>query len=57
MEEHDYTRFVIEAQSKGQVLKPSDPGYVIAALAVKATPDLSGEFIAWDAERLRAYRA
>ena len=38
------------------LVKPKDCGYVIAALVVKATSDLSGKFISWDEDTLKSYR-
>ncbi|KAF8591596.1 NAD(P)-binding protein [Ramaria rubella] len=56
MFEHEHVRFV-EAHSNGKLVKPTDSGHVIAALAVKATHDLSGKFLAWNSEELQSYRA
>lgn len=55
MLEYEYSKFV-EAHAAGKLVRPTDAGHVIAALSVNASRDLSGEFISWDAEKLRAYR-
>lgn len=39
----------------GELLPPSKPGNVLAALALKASKDLTGTFVSWDAEELSAY--
>jgi len=45
----------IREKEQGSLLKPEDPGHVIAALAVNGPPSLSGEFISWDDERCREF--
>jgi len=55
MSEVEHTEFV-QAFHKGQLVKPGDPGHVIAALAVNASHDLTGQFVTWNAEELRKYR-
>jgi hypothetical protein len=56
MSEAEHTEFV-QAFSKGQLIKADDAGHVIAALAVNARHDLTGQFVTWNAEELREYRA
>jgi hypothetical protein len=56
MYERDYAHFV-EEHNTGKLVKPADSGHIIAALALNATHDLSGEFVSWNADRLQAYRA
>lgn len=56
MYEHDFQHFV-NTYRQGKLVKPIESGHVIAALAVNATHDLTGEFISWDADKLKAYRA
>ncbi|KAF8529186.1 NAD-P-binding protein [Hysterangium stoloniferum] len=56
MSEAVHTEFV-QAFSKGQLVKPEEPGHVIAALAVNASHDLTGQFVTWNAEELRKYQA
>jgi len=50
-----YESFVREKE-EGLLLKPEDPGHVIAALAVNGPRSLSGEFVNWDDERCREFR-
>ncbi|KAH8830508.1 hypothetical protein DL96DRAFT_1593221 [Flagelloscypha sp. PMI_526] len=47
----------IKLFEEGKLLKPEAPGYVLAALAISASPSLSGEFVSWDAEECKPYRA
>lgn len=56
MYEQDFAHFV-DTYANGKLVKPADSGHVIAALALNATPGLSGQFVSWDAESLQAYRA
>ncbi|KAJ3090177.1 hypothetical protein HK102_004481 [Quaeritorhiza haematococci] len=44
-----HSKFV-NLHSSGKLLPPEDPGRVIANLALRATRDLSGKFVSWDAE-------
>lgn len=46
----------IKKHEAGTLVKPEDCGAVIAALAIRATPDLSGQFVSWDEEKLASYR-
>ncbi|KAI0254708.1 NAD-P-binding protein [Lactifluus subvellereus] len=46
----------VRAKREGSLLKPEDPGHVIAALALHAPQSLSGEFVSWDDERCREFR-
>ena len=46
----------IREKEQGSLLKPEDPGHVIAALAINGPQSLSGEFISWDDERCREFR-
>jgi len=39
-----------------KLLHPDEPGHVIAALAVGGPSSLSGQFLSWDDEGLKAYR-
>ncbi|KZT12488.1 NAD(P)-binding protein [Laetiporus sulphureus 93-53] len=39
-----------------RLLKPEDPGYVIASLALKTPKSLSGQFISWDADVCANFR-
>ncbi|KAI0268241.1 short-chain dehydrogenase [Gloeopeniophorella convolvens] len=46
----------VREKKEGLLLKPEDPGHVIAALALRAPESLSGEFVTWDEERCREFR-
>jgi hypothetical protein len=46
----------INAHNEGKLVKPETIGHVIAALALRATKDLSGQFISWDSEECKPYR-
>ncbi|KAI9688742.1 MAG: hypothetical protein M1822_001099 [Bathelium mastoideum] len=45
-----------DLHSSGGLLKPEQPGNVMARLALEATPDLSGRFISWQDPELKAYQ-
>ncbi|KAI0796704.1 short-chain dehydrogenase [Abortiporus biennis] len=51
----DYSKFV-SAHSEGRLVKPEDSGHVIAALAVRASKSLSGQFVSWDSDDCKEYR-
>lgn len=55
MSQTSYELFV-RAHAEGKLVKPEDCGYVIAALALQAAPELSGAFLSWDSEECRPYR-
>ncbi|KAF9076717.1 hypothetical protein BDP27DRAFT_1312476 [Rhodocollybia butyracea] len=40
----------VDLHQTGSLLKPEDPGHVIAALAVDCPKELSGEFVSWNDE-------
>ncbi|WRT68569.1 uncharacterized protein IL334_005547 [Kwoniella shivajii] len=44
------------AYEKGELLKPEQPGAIIAGLAISGPIEISGEYINWADERLEAYR-
>ena len=46
----------VREKREGLLLKPEDPGHVIAALALHAPQSLSGEFISWEDERCREFK-
>lgn len=50
----DYQKFVSEHKN-AQLVKPEDPGYVIASMALKASPSLSGQFVSWNSEECKDY--
>ncbi|KAI9452087.1 short-chain dehydrogenase [Russula earlei] len=52
----DVHELFIREKKDGQLVRPEDPGHVIAALAVNGPRSLSGEFVSWDDERCREFR-
>jgi hypothetical protein len=46
----------VQEKKEGLLLKPEDPGHVIAALALNGPRSLSGEFVSWNDERCREFR-
>jgi len=52
----DVHQLFIQQKKDGLLLKPEDPGHVIAALALNGPRSLSGEFVSWDDERCREFR-
>ena len=55
MKQADHEKFV-SAHADGELVKPADVGYVIAALAVRAPKTLSGRFISWDSPECQALK-
>ncbi|KAH9077162.1 short-chain dehydrogenase [Lactarius deliciosus] len=53
---HDVHQSFVREKREGLLLKPEQPGYVIAALSLHARESLSGEFVSWDDERCREFR-
>ncbi|KAH8999095.1 short-chain dehydrogenase [Lactarius akahatsu] len=53
---HDVHQSFVREKREGLLLKPEQPGYVIAALSLHAPESLSGEFVNWDDERCREFR-
>jgi hypothetical protein len=51
----DHDSFIRE-KKEGSLLKPEDPGQVIAGLAVNGPESLSGEFVSWDDPRCHECR-
>ncbi|KZT60239.1 NAD(P)-binding protein [Calocera cornea HHB12733] len=47
--------FVAEVHASGKLVKPEDSGYVLASLAVKGSPELSGQFFFWDSPEAVPY--
>ena len=45
-----------ELKSSGSLLKPEQPGHVIAKLALDGPHELTGKFLQWNAEELRAFQ-
>ncbi|KAG6837417.1 hypothetical protein H0H93_009511 [Arthromyces matolae] len=54
--EKDHEKFV-KAHREGKLVSPEDAGHVIAALSIRGQPQLSGQFISWDSDECRPYRA
>ncbi|KAH8816745.1 putative dehydrogenase [Xylogone sp. PMI_703] len=55
MDPKDKARFT-NLHAEGKLLRPEQPGNVIAKLAVEGDSELSGKFFSWDSEELAAYR-
>lgn len=55
MDEQDAARFA-ELKATGGLLKPEQPGHVMAKLVLDAPKDLSGKFLSWNAEELKAFQ-
>ena len=53
--EQERQRF-IDAYNEGKLIKPEVSGHVLASLVLRATRDLSGQFISWDSEECKPYR-
>ncbi|KAM0787933.1 hypothetical protein ACM66B_006138 [Microbotryomycetes sp. NB124-2] len=54
MTEKDHSRFT-GLHAEGKLVPPEKPGAVLAALAVKASKDLSGQFVSWDSDEMQEY--
>ena len=46
----------ISAHKEGKLVRPEIIGHVVAALVLRATKELSGQFISWDSEECKPYR-
>ena len=55
MDPKDAERFA-ELKTKGGLLKPEQPGHVIARLALEAPKEFSGKFLTWNAEELKDFQ-
>jgi hypothetical protein len=55
MDEQDAARFA-ELKATGGLLKPEQPGHVMAKLVLEAPKELSGKFLSWNAEELKAFQ-
>lgn len=51
----DAKRFA-ELKSSGSLLRPEQPGHVMAKLVVNPPTELNGKFLSWDAEELKSYQ-
>ncbi|KAG9562385.1 hypothetical protein KCU77_g4629, partial [Aureobasidium melanogenum] len=45
-----------ELKETGSLLKPEQPGHVMAKLALDAPKDLNGKFLSWNDEKLAAFQ-
>ena len=55
MDEKDAARFR-ELKETGGLLRPEQPGHVMAKLVLGAPKELSGKFLTWNAEELEAFQ-
>jgi NAD(P)-dependent dehydrogenase (short-subunit alcohol dehydrogenase family) len=55
MDEQDAARFA-ELKATGGLLKPEQPGHVMAKLVLEAPKELSGKFLSCNAEELKAFQ-
>ncbi|KAK0841153.1 hypothetical protein LTS02_016935 [Friedmanniomyces endolithicus] len=55
MDEADAARFA-ELKKTGGLLKPEQPGHVMARLTLSPPHELSGKFYSWDAAELKAFQ-
>lgn len=46
----------LDLKASDKLLKPEQPGHVMAKLVLDAPKDLSGNFLQWDAEELKAFQ-
>lgn len=56
MDPKDHQEFV-DAFHNSKLVKPDEPGHVIAALAIGASNAYSGQFLMWNSDDLKQYRA
>lgn len=55
MDKEDAEKFA-SLKSGGKLLKPEQPGHVLAKLAVDAPSELSGKFLNWNDPTLAAFQ-
>ena len=55
MDASDAKKFA-ELKSSGSLLKPEQPGHVMAKLVLDGPKELSGRFLQWNAEELKAFQ-
>ena len=55
LDESERKKFA-NAHKDGTLLEPSQPGNVIARLSIHGTKDLSGKFLSWNDETLKAFQ-
>jgi NAD(P)-dependent dehydrogenase (short-subunit alcohol dehydrogenase family) len=54
MTEPGYAKFA-QAYAEGTLLKPEDPGHVLAALSIQAPKSLSGQFVNWNSKECKEF--
>jgi len=55
MDQKDHNHFV-HLHARGGLLTAEQPGHVIAALSLNGPEDLSGKFVSWDDDELKAFQ-
>lgn len=55
MDKQDAAKFA-ELKATGGLLKPEQPGHVMAKMVLDAPKELSGKFLSWNAEELKAFQ-
>lgn len=45
-----------ELHKEGQLLRPEQPGHVIAKLSLEAPKELSGQFLSWNSPELAKFQ-
>ncbi|KAK5004214.1 hypothetical protein LTR39_006223 [Cryomyces antarcticus] len=55
MDRKDAAKFA-ELKSTGRLLRPEQPGHVMAKLALDAPREMSGKFLSWDDESLARFQ-
>jgi len=55
LDKKDKEKFV-NAKTNGTLLRPDQPGNVIAKLALDAPKELGGQFLSWDDKTLQAFQ-
>jgi len=55
LDKKDQEKFM-NAKADNTLLRPEQPGNVLARLALGASRDLSGQFLSWDDEALQAFQ-
>ncbi|KAJ1969569.1 hypothetical protein IWQ62_000540 [Dispira parvispora] len=55
MDPAQYTKFV-SLKASGSIVPPESPGHVLAALAIRADPGLSGSILKWNDKQLADYQ-
>lgn len=55
MSEKDHIKFA-NLKNEGELLRPEQPGHVIAKLALQGGSELSGKFLTWNDASLKAFQ-